>query len=177
MASKLLKHLGLFVQKQWMHHLRRWYEWRMQCAVVMWLEIFALMNLTISVKGITCIKSPTGAYVLMTQPSVHCWSRDHLPVYLASLTIFTGMGIVSPLLWQDYVRQYKTMKQMNRRSHLDRWGFLIRTFKPSGLRAGILLLSLDRTTVAITEVMQNLVLQGVLRVTTSLIWIGMQTSA
>ena len=158
--------------------VQRWLRWRLLAATVMWLDMFLLMVLTISVKGVACILSPisgpdgAGSFVLMTQPSIPCWSRDHLPVFLASLMIGVSMGIVYPIVWFLYLKQFKTLKIMNTRRVADKIGFKISTFTPSGLQMGVLLLYMDKAVVAVSDVLQNLILQAVLRCLINVVWLG-----
>ena len=154
------------------HRFRRWMFWRLQSAIAMWLDIFALMMVTISVKGIVCIESPSGSFLLGAQPSVYCWSRDHLPVFLCSLTIVGVMGFMYPLVWYLSSKMYKTKKQMMQPKHLERWGYIMIQFTPAGLSGALSLLALNKAVLATTDVLQSLGLQAAIRSAMGLLWIG-----
>ena len=82
------------------------------------------------------------------------------------------MGIVYPIVWFLYLKQFKTLKIMNTRRVADKIGFKISTFTPSGLQMGVLLLYMDKAVVAVSDVLQNLILQAVLRCLINVVWLG-----
>ena len=62
--------------------VQRWWKDRMMSCVIVWVDLFALILLTKGFQAIVCVPHD-GQWRLLAEKSILCWTRDHMPMYLA----------------------------------------------------------------------------------------------